>query len=120
MRDDDGRGAAADEFLRIALALPEVEERVSGSYFSLRVRGKGFGYLSEDSRTLLLKATREEQAALVAEDPEAYAASHSSGRFGWIEVRLAKADRDELAELITEAWRLSAPRSLIVAHESAR
>jgi hypothetical protein len=60
-----------------------------------------------------MKALREEQEALVAEDPEVYSPSWSSGRFAWLEVKLAIADDGELRELLTEAWRLTAPKMLI-------
>lgn len=53
-----------------------------------------------------------EQAAWVAEDPRTYSATHTSGRYGWIMVRLAGVGRDELSELITEGWRLTAPARL--------
>jgi hypothetical protein len=60
-----------------------------------------------------LKALREEQEALVAENPEVYEPSWDGGRFAWILIQLARADAEELGELITEAWRLTAPKYLI-------
>jgi hypothetical protein len=78
-----------------------------------KVRNKSFAYLSEDGTRLLLKALREEQEALVAEDPEVYSPSWASGRFAWLEIDIAAADDQELRELVTEAWRLTAPKSLI-------
>ncbi|MUN39143.1 MmcQ/YjbR family DNA-binding protein [Actinomadura litoris] len=102
-----------EEFLKAVLALPEVTERDAfGGMTGFRVRGKGFCYLNEPDGTVLLKATREEQAALVAEDPETFTPSWASGRFAWLEVDLATVDPDELQELVTEAWRLSAPKRL--------
>ncbi|MFB9192660.1 MmcQ/YjbR family DNA-binding protein [Actinomadura verrucosospora] len=103
----------AEEFLRTVLALPEVTEREAFSDLTgFRVRGKGFCYLNENDGFVLLKATREEQAALVAEAPGTFAPSWASGRFGWVEVKLATVDPEELRELVTEAWRLSAPKRL--------
>jgi hypothetical protein len=115
---NDARGVSADEFLRIALALPEVER--GGEWNGIKVRGKGFCYLDEDEDIALLKATREEQAALVADDPRAYEASRVTPRFGWVRIRLACARREEIAELVTEAWRLTAPKRLVEAYDSAR
>jgi hypothetical protein len=112
-----GVGVSVEDVLVLVRALPEAEVRDSGTYMNLRVHGKGFGFLSEDSLIVLLKATREEQAALVAADPVAFAPSYESGRFGWIEVRLPAVDPDELAELVTEAWRLTAPKRLAAAHD---
>ncbi|TDB94151.1 MmcQ/YjbR family DNA-binding protein [Actinomadura sp. 7K534] len=103
----------AEEFLELVLSLPEVTEREAFSDLTgFRVRDKGFCYLNEDDHVVLLKATREEQAALIAEDPATYSPSWASGRFAWVAVKLATVAPEELAELVTEAWRLSAPKRL--------
>ncbi|MFF4414209.1 MmcQ/YjbR family DNA-binding protein [Streptosporangium sp. NPDC001559] len=107
-----------DEFLRIASSLPEVElVQHSEEWVGLRVRGKGFGYLSEAKQSAQLKATLAEQAAMVGENPEVYGRSWTSGQFGWVEIRLSLADPEELTEAVTEAWCLTAPRSLAADHE---
>ncbi|MGP4026281.1 MmcQ/YjbR family DNA-binding protein [Actinomadura sp. 3N407] len=104
---------AVEEFLTIVLGLPEVTQNDRHPKLTgFRVRDKGFCYLDEAEGTLMLKATREEQAALVAENPEVFAPSWAGGRFAWVEIDLARVDPEELAELVTEAWRLSAPKRL--------
>ncbi len=105
-------GVTGDEALEMAQALPGVVALPSGDYTAVRVSGKGFGYLLPDGSALMVKATLDEQAAWVAEDPETYSATHTSGRYGWILVRLDRARPDELSELITEGWRLTAPARL--------
>ncbi len=40
------------------------------------------------------------------------------GSFGWVVVRLAGVERDELAELTFEAWRLTAPVVLVQARNN--
>mgnify|MGYP001163053043 CR=1 FL=1 len=109
-------GVNGDEVLHVAATLPGTEQRPFGTSFGLRVAGKGFAYLSEETGTILLKATRQEQAALVASDPETFRPSHSSGQYGWVEVILSRVDPDEFRELLTEAWRLTAPRRLVAQH----
>jgi hypothetical protein len=105
-------GVEPDDVLRAVLALPGVELREHASSVGVRVRGKGFAYLAEEQRFLMVKATRDEQDALVAADPDVYSRSHTSGRFGWVGVRLPGARADEVVELLTEAWRLTAPKRL--------
>ncbi|MFB4312737.1 MmcQ/YjbR family DNA-binding protein [Actinomadura sp. 21ATH] len=107
-----------ETFLETVLALPEVEQREGWSeeMSGFRVRGKGFAYLNEAEATAMLKATREEQAALTAEDPDVFTVSWTSGRFGWVAVRLDRVDAEELAELVTDAWRLSAPKRLAASY----
>jgi hypothetical protein len=103
-----------DVLPKVVLGLPGVEEDEGWAGQPVfKVRNKSFAYLSEDGTRLLLKALREEQEALVAEDPEVYSPSWASGRFAWLEIDIAAADDQELRELVTEAWRLTAPKSLI-------
>jgi hypothetical protein len=113
-------GVSVDGFLEMLGELPEVEQSEGGDWISLKVRGKGFGYLWEKTETVGLKATIQEQIALVAERPEVFEAQFTAGRFGWVVVFLAKIDADELFELVTEAWCLTAPRQLVDAHEAGR
>ncbi|MGJ6964600.1 MmcQ/YjbR family DNA-binding protein [Streptosporangium sp. G11] len=113
-------GVSVDEFLEMLKKLPEVKQSDGGDWISLKVRDKGFGYLWEKTETVGLKATIEEQIALVAERPEVFEVQFTMGRFGWVVVHLAKIDADELFELVTEAWCLTAPKRLIDAHEAAR
>jgi hypothetical protein len=103
-----------DVLQKVLLGLPGVEEHEGWAGQPVfKVRNKSFVYMSEDESSLHLKALREEQEALVAEDPEVYSPSWASGRFAWLTVDIAAADDQELRELVTEAWRLSAPKYLI-------
>ena len=111
--------ATTDDVLRITLALPEVEQRPFVDLIGVKVRGKGFAYLYEGAQIAVIKATLEEQAALVATNPRAYRISRVSSRFGWVSVDLPVVPLDELAEILTEAWRLTAPRRLVAAHEAS-
>jgi hypothetical protein len=107
--------ANTDDVLRIALALPEVDHKPWSDLIGVRVCGKGFTYLYEGAQTAVIKATLAEQAALVATNPDVYAKSRVSSRFGWVSVKLSVVSLDELAEILTEAWRLTAPRRLVAA-----
>jgi hypothetical protein len=104
------------EFLRIVDALPDVERARNRDYTSFSVRGKRFGFHWPRTRTVGLKQTLSEQIALVAERPEVFEVQFTTGAFGWVVVQLAEIDADELAELVYEAWRLSAPESLVEQH----
>lgn len=104
---------SVEEFLELVHGLPEVAENESfADMTGFRVRGKGFCYLSEAKESIMVKATRQEQAALIADDPATFSPSWTSGRFAWVEIRLADVDPEHLAELVTEGWRLSAPKRL--------
>jgi len=104
---------AITEFLDLVAQLEEVRIIEHSRYSKLEVRGRTFGYLWEPTRTVGLKQTIAEQLALVAERPQTFEIQFTTGGFGWVVVRLDGIERDELAELTFEAWRLTAPEALI-------
>ncbi|HET7431549.1 MAG TPA: MmcQ/YjbR family DNA-binding protein [Nocardioides sp.] len=84
-------------------------------YTKLEVEGRTFGYIWEPTRTVGLRQTIAEQQALVGERPEVFEEQFTAYGYGWVVVRLAGVERDELSELVFEAWRLSAPADLVEA-----
>ena len=93
--------------------LPEVTRSDNGRYWRLAVQDRTFGYVWEPTRTVGLKQTLAEQLALVAERPEVFEVQFTAGGFGWVVVKLDAVERDELAELAFEAWRLTASTRLV-------
>ncbi len=106
-------GCTTADLLELVDQLPEVTRTDNGRYWRLAVSEQTFGYLWEPTRTVGLKQTLSEQLALVAERPETFEVQFTSGGFGWVVVHLARVERDELAELTFEAWRLTAHTTLI-------
>jgi hypothetical protein len=106
-------GVRSDVFQRVVDALAEVERSEARDYTSFSVRGKRFGYYWPRTQTVGLKQTLSEQRALVAERPDIFEEQFTAGGFGWVVVYLAGIEADELAELVYEAWRLSAPEELV-------
>ena len=101
------------DFLHLVDQLPEVTRADHDRYSRFDVAGRAFGYLWEPTRTVGLRQTLAEQLALVAERPEVFEVQFTAGGFGWVVVHLDGVERDELAELTFEAWRLSAPATLV-------
>ncbi|AEK43097.1 MmcQ/YjbR family DNA-binding protein [Amycolatopsis mediterranei] len=93
--------------------LAEVQRSEARDYSSFSVRGTRFGYFWPRTRTVGLKQTVSEQLALVSERPDVFEVQFTAGGFGWVVVYLDGVDADELAELLYEAWRLSAPEELV-------
>lgn len=106
-------GSGITDFFGLVDQLPEVTREDRGRYWRVAVAGQTFGYLWEPTRTVGLKQTVAEQLALVAERPETFEVQFTAGTFGWVVVRLDGVERDELAELTFEAWRLTAPAGLV-------
>ncbi len=101
------------DFLELVSQLPEVIRSDHGRYTRFEVASRTLGYLWEPTRTVGLKQTIAEQLALVAERPEVFEVQFTAHGFGWVVVHLDGLERDELAELTFEAWRLSAPAALV-------
>jgi len=98
---------------RIALALPETEEVTAwGDEVTFRVRGKIFVMEQDRQAHASFKATPEMQEELLERDPGTFARAAYVGRFGWVDVDLARIDPAELSRLIVRAWRLTAPKRL--------
>jgi hypothetical protein len=101
---------------RIVASLPGGEEVIVvewGDHPTFRVNNKMFASGAPDSTTMSVKASKEDQAELVASRPETFAVASYVGRFGWIEVQLPNVDEAELRELLTDAWRRTAPKKLV-------
>jgi hypothetical protein len=111
--DEPVTGCSIDDLWELALQLPEVSRQDRERYWRIAVAGRTFGFLWEPTRTVGLKQTIPEQLALVAERPETFEVQYTSGGFGWVVVHLEGVERDELAELTFEAWRLTAPTRLV-------
>jgi hypothetical protein len=105
-------GCSIADVFDLADQLPDVTRADHERYWRFAVRNHTFGYLWEPTRTVGLKQTIAEQLALVAERPETFEVQFTSSGFGWVVVRLEGVERDELSELVFEAWRLTAPAAL--------
>lgn len=104
-----------EDALALIGQLPGQQRLDRERYSAFVVEGRTFGYLWRPTRTLGLKQTLAEQLALVAERPEVFEVQFTAGAFGWVVVHLDGVARDELAELVFEAWRLTAPEPLVTA-----
>jgi hypothetical protein len=108
------------ELQRLALALPEATEEITWEVdVTWRVRGKIFAISGPESAHVSVKASKEEQAELVAARPEVFAVAPYVGRFGWVTVTLSIVDAAELGELLTEAWRRTAPKKLVREYDAS-
>lgn len=101
------------DFLDLVSQLPGVSRSDRDKWLRFDVESRAFGYLWPATRTVGLKQTIVEQLSLVAERPDVFEVQFTSGGFGWVVVHLEGVERDELAELSFEAWRLSAPDALV-------
>ncbi|WP_354640154.1 MmcQ/YjbR family DNA-binding protein [Kitasatospora camelliae] len=103
-----------DQFTAMGLALPQAYEELTWeTEVTLRVNKKIFAMGTPESGNVSVKASKEDQAELLAAAPEVYSPAPYVGRHGWVRVVLDKADAEELRDLITDAWRSVAPKKLV-------
>jgi hypothetical protein len=107
---------------RMALALPRTEERPSyNDTAGFRVRSRGlFVRELEDGKTIALKIDHGERRALATMQPETFEVTPHYENYPWVIVHLQTVNPDELEELITEAWRLTASKTAVKAFDAER
>ncbi|UNK69833.1 hypothetical protein [Microbacterium sp. H1-D42] len=119
--------ATLDDLRRIADALPGCEERAMTGGAAWFVRGKLFAWechpwpsIPEDMRAIIAAelvvgvkvAEPLEARALVQMSPDVFLRETTRWSEPKIAFRMAAVDPDHFNELVTEAWRVQAPRYL--------
>ena len=114
----------------VCLALPETAEKEAWGAPTFRVRGKLIAMYHEnhhgDGRVALwIKAAEGIQDLLVRSDAERFFVPPYVGPKGWVGVRLDRRggapgpDWEQVRDLVTEAYRLTAPRRLAARLDAA-
>jgi hypothetical protein len=125
------RPARADDIDEICMALPDVELGTSwGDRPTYKVRGKGFllyrmphktavdpvtGEMYDDLLVITTPDAAEKQALVDDERSPFFTIDHFRGYHAVLvqQSRLGEIEREELAEIITDAWATKAPKTLV-------
>jgi len=107
------------EFItEFALSLPGAQQSAHFDVTDFRVNNKIFCTLPKPGR-MGLRITPVEQAALLAEDAATFSRPENRyGQSGWTFVQMSTVDPQQARELITDAWRLQAPKRLLAQYDS--
>jgi hypothetical protein len=97
----------------IASKLPGAEQAMSWGTPSFKAGGKMFLRQHEDPDLIVLKVTPEERTALTQTRPDTFIVTPHYENYPYMLVRTADLDKKELRELITEAWRMCAPKRVV-------
>jgi hypothetical protein len=107
-----------DDAREIAAALPRSYEAVVRGDVRFRVGTTVYAAFYDDDSIMGFAFPREEREALVGSEPEKFLLPRPSDmRFRWVCVRLAAIDRDELRELLVDAWRMCVPKKVAAGYE---
>lgn len=112
--------AATERLRRICSRLPEVTERLSHGAVTFFVRGRRtVCYLTDDHHgdgrlAVVCPAPPGVQEEVLESEPDRFFRPPYVGHRGWIGLRVdAAPDWEEVAAIVTEAYRCVAPRTLV-------
>ena len=111
-------GVTIDDARAIVADLPRSYEALVRDRVKLRVGRIVYAAFSRDETIMGFAFPKEEREALVASEPEKFLMPRPSDmRYRWVCVRLDAIDRDELRELLVDAWRMCVPKKVAAAYE---
>jgi hypothetical protein len=105
----------ANDFRKLALALPETEERAHMNHPDFRVAGKIFATLGYPDKTRgMVKLSPEDQHYFSKDYPDVFAPVKGTwGLRGATTVHLKAAKKETLGKALQAAWRNTAPKRLL-------
>ena len=108
-----------EDVVTIGSRFPEVEEGTCFGTPALRVRGKFMCRLRTDPDALVVRVidVADAEALLLGQPDVFFSTPHYDG-YAYVLVRLDVIAREELAELLEDAWRLRAPKRLLAAYDA--
>lgn len=111
--------ATEDDVRRIALSLPETIEKPWFNTPGFRVKDKGFLRIRSEAEGGLVVFVGDlgEKEVLLASEPDKFFTTPHYDGYPTVLVHLADVDVDELTELITDSWRIKAPKRVLKAYE---
>jgi hypothetical protein len=101
-----------DDVREIVASLPETIEKPSYGTPGFRVRDRLFAREREDGLLVVFVADLGEKEMLLRSEPEKFTTTPHYDGHASVLVRLAEVDREELRELLTDAWMARAPKRL--------
>ncbi|MFC6082419.1 MmcQ/YjbR family DNA-binding protein [Sphaerisporangium aureirubrum] len=108
----------ADDVRQMAMSLPRTIERLVRDRVKFNVGRIVYATLSRDETLMGCGFPKEEREAAVAAEPEKFLMPDAANmRYQWIVVRLSAVTRDELRELLVDAWRMAVPKRVAAAYD---
>jgi hypothetical protein len=113
------------ELRTLCLSFPETTEKLTwgdaehAGDLTFRVRDKIFVITGDETSTgASIRTSVDQQADLLAAFPDAFRSAPYVGRFGWVSVDLALAPDEVIRDVVTSAWRRTAPKKVAAAYQA--
>lgn len=114
-------GVTIDDVRALASTLERSYEAVIRDRVKFRVGRIVYLAFSRDDSLMGFAFPKEEREALVASEPDKFMLPKAGDmRYNWVVVRLAEIDRDEMVEIVIEAWRMVVPKKVFNAYDRRR
>ena len=97
--------------------LPDIVLKEYRHWTSITFRGRGFAWVDHQEDTAMVKSTHAEREAIIGSDPETFSEGWASRSTAWISIALARADEDEVFEILADAWRMTATKKAVAAYD---
>jgi predicted DNA-binding protein (MmcQ/YjbR family) len=93
-----------NELRRFVLTLDGASESSHHGNPDFRYRNRIVVNLDEDTRSITIKLSLDDQAALIRRPDGVYSLPGGWAKHGWTTISLDRVDDEELRELIVQAW----------------
>ncbi len=118
MSGKSGRSPVTFETVReLALTLPGVEEGLSYGTPAFKVGKKLMARLHQDGEALVLKMDFFARDTLMQAEPDTFFITDHYQGYPWVLVRLSTVRREQLRDLLDDAWRSLAPKRLLASRK---
>jgi predicted DNA-binding protein (MmcQ/YjbR family) len=114
-----------DELRALCLSLPGTHEKETwgdpehAGDVTFRVKDKIYVITGPGGGGASIRTTIDQQAELLDTFPGVFRSAPYVGRFGWVVADLDAADDELLRSIIESAWRRTAPKAIVRAHDEA-
>jgi len=110
-----------DEVREFAATLPRAYEAFVRGRIKYRVGQIVFLAFSKEGDVMGFGFPKEWRTTLVENEPEKFSLpSESDMRFNWVHVRLDLIDREEMQDLVENAWALCVPKYVVAEYATAQ
>jgi hypothetical protein len=104
---------------KIALSMPQAEERQHHAHPDFRVKNKIFATLWPTQARAVIKLSVGDQTKLLQSSPRTFS-TNAWSRQGWTNVHLQHISAKWFRDLVENSWRHVAPKRLIAEHDSGK
>jgi hypothetical protein len=112
-----GGAPSVDDVRALARSLPRTTEHLIGDRVKFRIGRIVYLAFSRDERFMGFAFPKEERAELVTSEQHKFVMPRPSDlRYNWVVARLDALSREEMHELVLEAWRMCVPKKVAREH----